>query len=254
MTDVGERPHLLRELGFRVRRAGSGLVGRAVVTPFMHVPGGGCLRMSILATWADTVAGLLAAEAMRPRVPATLDLHLEVAGRPPAEGVVEARGTQVKQGRSVFVAEVVFSAGAGSLMARAVASFMASPNAAARLPANLSIDAEEPSPPLTVPFAERASCQRVAPGVAGLPRLDDGLNSANTINGGLIALAAEEALLSLQPGHDLGSLGLSYLAAARTGPLIATATSEAGLGRVELREGDGPDGRLCALATGRIRA
>lgn len=239
-----------------VRRTESGLAGRGVVTPFMHVPGAGSLRASILATWADTLAGLLAAEAMRPRVPTTLDLHLELAGPGQAEGPVEGHASQVKQGRSVFVAEVVFSAnagaGAGGLTARAVASFMASPNAAARLPANLSIDAQEPSPSLTVPFAERASCERLAPGVARLPRLDDGLNSANTINGGLIALAAEEALLSRHPGCRLSSLGLSYLAAARTGPLVATASSEGGLGRVELREGDGPDGRLCALATGRI--
>jgi hypothetical protein len=40
------------------------------------VPGTSRLRTSILATWADNLAGLLAVYAMAPRVPVTLDLDV----------------------------------------------------------------------------------------------------------------------------------------------------------------------------------
>jgi hypothetical protein len=55
--------HILMELGFSARRSGEELHGVASVTPQMHVPGTGQLRTSILATWADTLGGLLAAHA-----------------------------------------------------------------------------------------------------------------------------------------------------------------------------------------------
>ncbi len=55
--------------------------------------------------------------------------------------------------------------------------------------------------------------------MAVLPRSEDGLNSSNSVNGGLIALAAEEAVLSLAPGDTLRSLGLRYLQAVRAGPV-----------------------------------
>lgn len=53
--------HILEELGFSARRSGGELHGIASVTPQMHVPGTVQLRTSILATWADTLGGLLAA-------------------------------------------------------------------------------------------------------------------------------------------------------------------------------------------------
>jgi hypothetical protein len=52
---------------------------------------------------------------------------------------------------------------------------------------------EEEGGALRVPFAQRARCERREPGVAVLHRSEDGLNSAGTINGGLVALAVEEA-------------------------------------------------------------
>ena len=58
---------------------------------------------------------------------------------------------------------------------------------------------------LSVPFAERAG-ERRGPGVAALVYSDEVLNASNTINGGLIVLAAEEAVLSLTPGASLASL------------------------------------------------
>ena len=84
-----------------------------------------------------------------------------------------------------------------------------------------------------------------------LPRSEDGLNSSNTVNGGLIALAVEEALLSLAPGETLCSLALRYMQAVRAGPAVATATMTAGLGQAELRDA-GNGNRLAVAATARV--
>jgi hypothetical protein len=98
-----------------------------------------------------------------------------------------------------------------------------------------------------MPFAERAGCERRAPGVAALAYSDEVLNASNTINGGLIALTAEEAVLSLSPpGATLASLDLRYLQPARVG----TAEVRHGLGRVEVCD-EGNENRLCVAATAR---
>jgi acyl-coenzyme A thioesterase PaaI-like protein len=80
-----------------------------------------------------------------------------------------------------------------------------------------------------------------------LPRSEDGLNSSKTVNGGLIALAVEEAVLSATPGAYLSSLAMRYLRPVRIGPAIATAQVSDGLGRVEVRDG-GSDDRLAVYA------
>ncbi|MFQ6226582.1 hypothetical protein [Nocardia sp. NPDC002869] len=104
---------------------------------------------------------------------------------------------------------------------------------------------------LEVPLAERAGCVRSAPGTAVLPRTDDGLNASRTVNGGLIALAAEEAILSLAPGSTLSTLGLRYLQPARVGPVVADATLRADVGRATLRDTGNSD-RITTLATDRL--
>lgn len=88
------------------------------------------------------------------------------------------------------------------------------------------------------------------PGVAVLARADDGLNASNTINGGLIALAVEEAALSRAPGATLSSLAMRYLRPARIGPVVATAARYGELARVQVRDA-GNDDRLAVVATTR---
>jgi acyl-coenzyme A thioesterase PaaI-like protein len=247
------RRHLLTELGFAVRRVpGSAgeLTGTASITPQMHVPGTSHLRTSILATWADMLAGLLASLVMEPRVPVTLELDVHLYRPAPAGGLVRGTGRTVKAGRSVFVADVEFTDGRGELVALGAGSFMAAPDPSMTLTVGRSIDMPAPARLLSVPLAERAGCERREPGVAVLPRSDEGLNAANSVNGGLIALAAEEAVLSLAPGDTLCSLGLRYLQAVRAGPVVATARIHDGLGRAEVRD-SGNGNRLSATATAR---
>lgn len=251
-VDAGResRRHMLSELGFALTRAGDEMHGTASVTPEMRVPGTVHLRTSILATWADHLAGLLAADAIAPRVPVTLELDVHLYRPAPASGLVRGVGRTVKAGRSVFVAGIEFSSERGEPIAIAAGSFMSAPDPSMRLPSGRRLETALPVGRLTVPFAERAGCVRRDAGVAVLPRSDDGLNSSDSVNGGLIALAAEEAVLSLVPGDTLCSLGLRYLQAVRRGPLVATARVHHGLGRVELRD-SGNDDRLSVTATAR---
>ncbi|WP_019926144.1 hotdog domain-containing protein [Nocardia sp. BMG111209] len=249
---TGHRRHLFRELGFATTMAGDELHGSAVVTPHMHVPGTARLRTSILAAWADSVTGLLASLALRPRVPVTVDLDVQLIRPAPADGRVDVIGAVAKTGRSIFVATVEFRCDTG-LFGIGTATFTASPNPAARMPDRLSIGLPPASERLSVPLAQRAGCERRTPGIATLPRTVDGLNFSNTISGGLLALAAEEAVLSLAPGRTLSGLGLHYLQAARVGPVVATATVHHDLGLVVLRD-EGNDDKVTTRATARLFA
>jgi acyl-coenzyme A thioesterase PaaI-like protein len=251
-VDGSGRRHVLSDLGWAIRRVGPELHGTALVVPEMHVPGARHLRTSILAVWADTLAGLLAAEVIGPRVPVTLELDVQLYRPPPADGTVQGVGMLVKSGRSVLVAGVDFAAGDGESFGFALASFMAAPDVTLRMASRTSVDRAVPTGPrLLVPFAERVGCTRREPGVAVLSPSDEALNASNTVNGGLLALAAEEAALSLAPGATLSSLGLRYLQPVRVGAAVAEARVRHGLGRVEIRDATDPD-RVCVLATSRV--
>jgi acyl-coenzyme A thioesterase PaaI-like protein len=247
--------HILNELHFQVSRetVDSGtLTGEAQLTPFMHTPGTPHLRTSILIVWADMLSGLLALAGMRPRVPVTLELDVNLYRPGPGDGLLRAVGTTVKRGRSVQVFESTFAGADGRPFAFSTGLFMASPDATLSAPSEMdSMPAITSAPTLSVPLGDRAGVVRVAPGVARLPLRADGLNSSNTMNGGLIGMTAEEAVLSLgPPGAAVSSLALRYLSPVRVGPAIATATGADGLYHVEVRDA-GADDRLAVLATAR---
>jgi acyl-coenzyme A thioesterase PaaI-like protein len=233
--------HILLELGFSVERADDGIHGSARVVPEMWIPGTTDLRTSILATWVDHVAGLAAIDVLAPRVPVTLELDVHLHDHAPSSGTVHARARVIKAGRSVIVCGVDVTDDDGNPVAIGTASFMAAPDPGLELPSTVSLDAVGAAPGrLRHPFAERAGCRREGPGIAVLPRSEDGLNAAGTVNGGLIALVVEEAALSLTPGATLSSMALRYLRPVRSGPAVAMAEARRGLGRVEVRDaGDG---------------
>ncbi len=254
-ADRSEAGHILIELGFSVTRVGDEIHGAAQVVPEMWAPGTSSLRTSILATWVDHVAGLAAIQVLAPRVPVTLELDVHVYGQAPASGTVHAVARLIKAGRSVVVSEVDLTDDAGDPVAIGTASFMVAPDPRVELPHNLSLDMPlRALGRLRRPFAERAGCVRTEPGVAVLPRAEDGLNAAGTVNGGLIALAVEEAALSLTPGATLSSMALRYLRPVRTGPAVATAAVRAGLGRVDVRDAGGDDRPVVTATTRAVDA
>jgi acyl-coenzyme A thioesterase PaaI-like protein len=216
----------------------------------MHVPGTGHVRTSILASWADVLCGYLAMDVLSPRVPVTLELDVHLFGPPPGRGSINGVGRVLKAGRTVFVGRVDFFGEDDSAVGFAAASFMAAPDT------TLTISREGPERPapqgkqLHEAFADRAGCQRREPGVAVLSSSDESLNASNTLNGGLIALAVEEAVLSLSPGKVVTSLALRFLQPVRKGPAVARATMQRDLAQVEVHDA-GNDDRLCVVATAR---
>jgi acyl-coenzyme A thioesterase PaaI-like protein len=246
---------MLNELHFSVRRdmAETGrLTGEAELTPFMHAPGTAHLRTSILIMWADLLGGLLSLVVLQPAVPVTLELDVHLSRPAPGAGKLTAVGRTVKAGRSVHVVESEFMDDSGTVFAFSTGSFMASPNTALRAPSpRTSMRMPPDAPALAVPLGLRAGVASPSPGVAEMPMTDEGLNSSNTMNGGLIGMVAEEAVLSLAPaGSTLSSLGVRYLSPARRGPAVATAAGADGLYRAELRDA-GTGSRLAAVATAR---
>ena len=241
----------MRDLGFGVKAGPDEMHGSARVVPEMWAPGTRALRTSILAAWADVAAGHLAIGLFDPGVPVTLDLDVHL--HRPAVGLDEVRmvATTQKSGRSVSVISIDI-AGDDDTIGFAHATFMAAPNPSLRMP-TIVRDAGllRPHPSrLEVPFAERAGCERVEPGVASIPLRPDGLNASGTLNGGLLALAVEEAALSAEPGVTLSSLSMRYTQPVRIGPAVARAEVHEGLGDVVVRD-EGRDGRLAVIATTR---
>jgi acyl-coenzyme A thioesterase PaaI-like protein len=202
--------HIVAELGFVVAPRADEIVGSAPVVPQVLVPGSTSLRTSILAAWADIAAGHLAVAVLSPRVPVTLELDVHLYEERPAPRTVHAVARSLKTGRTVGAFSVDFTDEDGEPLAFAAASFMAahdpqltiSPEVVRRKSARVQTG------PLRLPFAERAGCERREPGVAVLRRSEEALNASNTVNGGLIALAVEEAVLSATPGTTLASLAM----------------------------------------------
>ncbi len=241
--------HIVHELGFDLGRVGEEIHGSAPIVAEMYAPGTTVVRASIFATWTDIAAGYLALDAFAPRVPTTLELDVHLHQHAGEFGEVRAVSQLIKSGRSVMVATVDFTDETGRSVAFGTASFMPVPDVTMRIPPEHEAFRAERRPPgrLRQPFAGRAGCVRQSPGVAVLPRSEDGLNSSQTVNGGLIALAVEEAVLSATPESVVSSLAMRYLRPVRIGPALATASVSDGLGRVEVRDG-GSDDRLAAYA------
>jgi acyl-coenzyme A thioesterase PaaI-like protein len=243
--------HILAEVGWNVRQVGEGMHGEALVIEPLRVPGLPHLRVSMLAAWADQLLGLLAVRVMAPRVPTTLELDIHLYRPAPGSGRIEGRARLLKSGRSVLTSAVEFLDAQGEVFAEGAGSFMLAGDPHVRLPDTISLDLPARPTTIRLPIAQRAGCELRAPDVVALPRREDGLNSSNTVNGGLLAVAAEEAVLSLAPGTTLSSLGLRYLRPVRTGPAVATARLRDGLALVEVFD-EGNEHRLAVTATARV--
>lgn len=244
--------HIMRDLGFGVAPDGEAMLGSAHVVPEMWVPGTRAIRTSILAAWADVVAGHLAIDLFDPGVPVTLDLDVHL--HRPAARCAEVRmvGRVQKAGRSVSVLSIDIADGDDRPLGFAHATFMAAPNPSLRMPTIVRDEGllSPHEPTLEVPFAERAGCDRLGSGVASIPLRPDGLNASGTLNGGLLALVVEEAALSLEPGATLSSLSMRYAQPVRVGPAVGAADVRDGLGNVVVRDA-GRDDRLAVIATTR---
>ena len=241
---------IVTELGMACEFDAHRMTGHAHVVPEICYPGTDVTRTAVLLTWADVLTGVPCAVRMAPRIAVTLDLDVHLF-RLPHDGDIEAEARIVKAGKTVMVAEAWFrQPGDDTPFGVSHGSFMASPNPTHEAPPGFP-------PPLsarqrmTVPLAERAQVRHVAPGVAEVPRLPDGQNPVGSIQGGMVALSAEEAVRTLDPDAQLTSFTIRYLRPFSTGPAHAVATLEHGLAHVHIHDG-GPEGKLGAVVTARV--
>lgn len=252
-SELHESP--LGDLGLVIEAVGDELHGRADILATMWYPGTESLRTSIVAAWADTILGLLAVQRLAPRVPVTLelDVHLfeEIRGTP----TLHLLGRVTKAGSAVQVCSLDIHAGEGHRVGFAHSLFMAAPDPRLSMPTgSWALDRFAlRRGVLRQPFAERVGCVRTGSGSAELPCTPALLNQSKTLNGGLLAVVVEEAALSTSPSPaTLTSLQLRYLRPVRTGPAIARAEVQSGLGEIEVR--DAETGAVAVLATTRFGA
>src|SRR5437660_5755368 len=131
---TGPVQHVVAELGLAIDVVGDELHGTAAVHPEMFVPGTTCLRVSVLAAWADHVAGLVAAQAVAPRVGVTLDLDVHLSRQPTGLHAVKVIARPLKVGRAVAVVAVELIADDSVPLGVATGSFMPAPDARLTLP------------------------------------------------------------------------------------------------------------------------
>ncbi|CAO5249659.1 PaaI family thioesterase [Frankia sp. AgKG'84/4] len=212
------------ELGLSGELGEEAAFGRAEVVPEMCGPGGSALRTSILATWADLLTGSLAVVLMGPRIPITLDLQVEVVEPAEPGDEISLEGTVLKRGRSVLVCETRVRRAGGSLLAVVHTTFMLSPDPRHVFPDGYLPGIPESKGRLPVPFAERVGCVVGVPGTAEVAHQSGGTNAAGAIQGGLVALVAEEAAFSLfdEPRFHQAMV-IRYLRPFTVGPARAVA-------------------------------
>jgi acyl-coenzyme A thioesterase PaaI-like protein len=242
----------LAELGLVVTAVGDEMHGQFPVLPTMCSPGTTFVRASVAATVADAVLGFHAIRALAPRLPVTLELDVHLFDE--VEGVERLYGVSrvVKAGQSVIVTSMDFRDGGGRLVGFGSGSFMAIPNPEFTAP---SIDAvlerfATPQGTLAVPLVERIGLVRTEAGTAVLPCRPVVHNGSKAINGGMLAVVAEEAALSGDPAATrIESIHVRFLRAIRVGPAVATADVHHGMARVDVR--DASTDTVAAIATTR---
>jgi acyl-coenzyme A thioesterase PaaI-like protein len=101
-----------------------------------------------------------------------------------------------------------------------------------------------------VPITDILGAREIAPGVVEADRHPRILNWVETVQGGAVALLAEEAALSLPDAPVPTELEVRYLRTVRVGPMRATAHLLGGFTQIEVIDVGNAD-RLAAVAISR---
>ena len=244
------------ELGLEVDVEGDTLVGNAVVVPELCVPEAATLRPSVLLSWADTLAGSLATERTLPRVCMTVDLNVRVARAIPVGADVRGVGRILKTGRVLTFTETTFMVdGSDEPAAFVLGTFVASPRPedtadsfVTRVTSGSERRRRNRAP--SVPITEILGARQVSSGVMEADRHPRILNWVETVQGGAVALLAEEAALSLPDAPAPTELEVRFLRTVRVGPMRATAHLVGGFTKIEVID-VGNDNRPAAVAVSR---
>jgi acyl-coenzyme A thioesterase PaaI-like protein len=233
---IGDHASAIRDLGIRTDVDGDGLVGRIEVVPELLAPGSDAVRTSVLLTLADVVAGKFANATTQPRISVTLDLDLHLTGPTggfrPGDDVV-CRSWVVRSGRRITVMGFDLTDVEGRSFGFGHAGFMASPDPAHEVEGGFPLVALERFR-LDRPLVERVGIERLGDGRVVVPDTIDNVNATMAIQGGLLALVAEEAVFAAEPDAMLRSMAIRYLRGFRDTRAVASADVRSGVARVDI--------------------
>ncbi len=207
--------HFIGELGLTHWVDRDVSYGQADITSDMLVPGTSFVRIGILTTFADLVAGQPPSGAMNP----TTDLSVHVEG--PAEmSTVHLESRVVKAGATLVVIETRLTADHQKApFATSLATFM-------NRQIQVTGRASRHSLRLRQPVAERIRAHVTRPGTVEMLIRDDVGNSFGTVQGGVLALLAELAAESAVDQDELfvvTDLDARYVNRVKVGPVEAVA-------------------------------
>ncbi|MEQ8840978.1 MAG: PaaI family thioesterase [Acidimicrobiales bacterium] len=228
--------HVLRDLGFVAHDDHT----RMPVTAGLCDAHG--LRLGALATLVDVSGAGIALRSVAPDWIATADLHIHVI-RPVAGGDVTIRCRPLRLGARSVVVDAVIHDDDGAVCATGRMAFARIPGSATRVAVD---DDGTPRPtgpmmdggrPILDPVVEMCGMIPVGPGQLRVDKTPYIENSFGTVNGGVLALAAEAAAVSAAGDGWARDLHIHYLEQIGEGPVGVTAEV--------IR--DDVDSKLCAV-------
>ena len=214
-----ETPGFVNGLGISLWTEGDLALARAEVQPEFFAPGTDRVRMGVLATLVDMVAGSPAHSIINP----TVDLRVSLLAPAPTSGAIELVTYPVKSGRLLFIGETLLHTGDLTRpFAQSVCTFMNKPLDSDRTGifpvGHLGADHYDASLQLREP----------EPGLFEMDNHDIVRNGANgTVQGGAQALLAEVAgeraleLGGVTVEHEAIDLEIRYLNRVKDGPVRA---------------------------------
>ncbi|WP_235498248.1 hypothetical protein [Frankia sp. R43] len=226
------------------------LPGTVEVLPTMWASGSRQPMISIAATWVDTQLGMLAIQALEPRLVVTLELDVHLFDGIDGATSLRTAARIARAGSSVVVARMDITTAAGARVGFGHGTFMAAPDPTKTMPSIAKALAryQAGQAPLDEPFARRVGCERTAPGEAVMPVAPYVVNGTKAIQGGLLTATVEEAARSADPGNrPLAHMHVRYLRPVRVGPAVARAAVHGGIGEVDVH--DSGTGALALIGT-----
>ena len=218
--------HILRDLAF------SGTRSPELATNSMEITPGLCgregVRLGVLATLVDVTGAGIALHAVQPDWIATADLQTHIL-RPVTEGPVSIECRPLRVGARSVVIDAQLRDAEGTLCGTGRMAFARIPGSATKVEI---VEALDPAPtahrmeggsPVDEPLIERCGMELVGPGQLRFDKSPYIENSFGSVNGGVLALAAEAAAMSATGGGHALDLHIHYLEQIGDGPLAVTA-------------------------------
>ncbi len=243
-------PSFVGALGIELSLDGDLAVARVEILPSFLKPGTDRVRLGVLATLVDMVAGSPAHGVINP----TVDLRVTLLDRAPASGAMFLVCRPIKIGQRLFVGETVLHTGdVDRPFARSMVTFINR-----LLPDASQLRERMPLAPLGAEsYDESLLLSEPEPGVFEMDAHEAVRNGpAGTIQGGAQALLAElagERALAGRGDYEVVDLEIRYLNRVRTGPVRAAGEVLPGARhgvavRVPVVE-PAPDGRIVSLTS-----